>query len=466
MLVMAIEAAKQIADKGRPISGFNVQDVTFRAAICIPSSAQGIETSFHLRPAKNMESKRLWWFDFKVCTLENETWTDNCTGSIQVVYGDKEEELDKGVEVELHESRLRDYAAAMATCKSQMSGEKMYDTLAKSGYGYGPAFQLVRELSLNKPGSSVAALVQNFSSSSGETIHPTTLDCIFQTSIWGAVPSDSEKIPTVVLTHIDRLWVDSQATASQDLKTYSSCEEVSQFIGPATSIVALGDSLHKSLVSVQGLRMNIVSAPDEAGNAGESVDSLCHQIVWKPDLKLLSDVEITQLCKTESACDAEHDSLSNDLDFLIAVRVTEALSQISEEGIQASQPHLKKYHSWLVHRQKQLEEGQLTISVEGWKVLLADPGYVQKVEQRVLGTKQGYLYASVAQHLRKLLSGELDPSTFLKNGEMINEAYHELVSRVFSVTSLIFSNQIRSTNPMASVDWSNISIFSLIVIPK
>jgi hypothetical protein len=427
MLVMAIEAAKQLADKGRPISGFNVQDVTFRAAIRIPTGAQGIETSFHLRPAKNMESKRSGWFEFKVCTLENETWTENCTGAIQIVYGDKEEELDKAVEVEIQEAQLKAYAAALMTCSSHMTGEKMYDTLARSGYGYGPAFQLVTELSWGKPGSDVTAAVRNYWSSSRETIHPTTLDCIFQTSIWGAVPSDTDDIPTAVPTHIDRLWVDNQAISSPTLNTYSSCAEVSQFLGPATSIVVLNESQQKTLISVQGLRMNIVSTTDPSASAGNSVDSLCHQVSWKPDFKLLSDVEIIQLCKTETATDSGRTELYKDLDLLIAARIMETIPSVS---FQASQPHLKKYHNWLINRQRQLEESQLQTDIDDWRDRLTDPIHVQKIEQRVQVTKQGHLYASVAQNLSKFLSGELDPSSFLDGGDLLNEACHEFVSCV------------------------------------
>lgn len=61
--------------------------------------------------------------------------------------------------------------------------------------------------------------------------------------------------------------------------------------------------------------MNIVRTTDISSSAGNSVDSLCHQIAWKPDLKLLSDVEITQLCETESATDSEGKEFCMDLDF-------------------------------------------------------------------------------------------------------------------------------------------------------
>ncbi|KAJ6127372.1 hypothetical protein N7523_002984 [Penicillium sp. IBT 18751x] len=437
MLVMAIEASKQMADNGRSISGFNLQDVTFRAAIRIPSSAQGIETSFHLRPAKNMQSNRSGWFDFKVCTLEHETWTENCTGSIQVLYGDKEEDLDRTVAVELQKAQVKAHADALTACSSQMSGKEMYNALSNSGYGYGPAFQLVSELSRSDLGSDVTAVIQNFSASSGDTIHPTTLDCIFQTSIWGVVPSHTDEIPTAVPTHIDRLWVDSQATASKTFITNSSCMEVSQFLGPATSIVALDENQQRTMVSIQGLRMNIVSTTDVLGGAGDSVDNLCHQVQWKPDLSLLSDVEVTRLCKVETTSSSGYDNLNCDLDFLIAARLTETLAHLSENGKQASQKHLKKYHDWLINRQKLLRDGQLTIAIDGWRDHLADPIYVQKVESRVQETKKGYLYAFVAQNLTKLTTGELDPSKCLQSGDMLNKVYHETVNQSNGLRGLV-----------------------------
>jgi hypothetical protein len=438
MLVMAIEAAKQIIDQSMPMIGFNVENVTFRAAIRIPSGSEGVETSLHLRPAQDLESKRSKWFNFKLCTLYNESWTENCTGSIQVLFDDKVEEIDMAIAAELQNSRRDAYAAAVADCKLNMSGEAMYDTLQNNGYGYGTAFQLVTELSRDSLTQSATAVVRNFSSSCGETVHPTTLDAIFQTSIWMAVPCGAVNIPTAVPTHIDRLWVDIEATTSQSFKTYGSCVETSQFIGPTTSIVVLDHSLRKTLVSVHGLRMSIINSPDLTGSTGESLDKLCHQISWKPELKLLSDLEIMQLCKAETPNDTERTSFLNALDFLLMVRITEALSHSSGKGVQASQPHLKKYHNWLIHRQKLLEETQREVPHDEWRSLMTDRDYIQKVEQRVRATKQGYVYASVAQDLTKFLSGELDPSTCFKDEDMLNEVYHEAVSVAFRDSLCLF----------------------------
>lgn len=419
MVVMGIEAAKQLADPSRPISGFNVRDVAFRAAIRVPSGAQGIETNFHLRPAKNMESKRSGWFDFNVCTFENEAWIDNCTGSVQIVYGDKEEEMEKALAVELQAAQRDAYSAAAQTSKLTMRGEKLYHTLEDSGYGYGPAFQLVQELSQGRAEAEVTALVQNFSTSLGETIHPTTLDAILQTAIWAAVPSETDRIPTAVPTYIETLWVDSHARSSTVLKVHGTCSEVSQFIGPSSNIVVLDDKLQKTLVSVAGLRMNIVDTPGLTDGVDGSADNLCHQIEWKPDLMLLSDAEIAGLCSAVSADAINHESFYEDLDIVLAARGTETLSALVETGFQPTNPKLKKYHTWLIHHQQMVSLGVAS--------QMTNRSYIEEAENRILGSKQGYMYATVARNLTKLLTGELDPSSLLE-GDMLKAAYREHVS--------------------------------------
>jgi hypothetical protein len=93
MLVMAIEAAKQLADVGRIIIGFNIKDITFHSALIIPVRPEGIETQFYMRPAEVSNEKDASWFDFRLCTCDDNKWSKNCKGSIQVVYEHIETEI-------------------------------------------------------------------------------------------------------------------------------------------------------------------------------------------------------------------------------------------------------------------------------------------------------------------------------------------------------------------------------------
>ena len=48
MLVMAIEASRQLADRGRQVKGYRLREVSFLKALVIPLTSDGIETHFHL----------------------------------------------------------------------------------------------------------------------------------------------------------------------------------------------------------------------------------------------------------------------------------------------------------------------------------------------------------------------------------------------------------------------------------
>jgi acyl transferase domain-containing protein len=56
MLVMAIEAANQMADLSRLIRGFELKDVRFMRALTVPQTIDGVETSLHLRRPTNDSS--------------------------------------------------------------------------------------------------------------------------------------------------------------------------------------------------------------------------------------------------------------------------------------------------------------------------------------------------------------------------------------------------------------------------
>ncbi|CAI7624844.1 unnamed protein product [Penicillium glandicola] len=431
MLVMAIEAAKQVAEQGRPITGYNIQEARFHAAMIVPPGTHGIETSFYLHPAKGMESKSSSCFEFRLCTCENEEWIENCTGSIQIVYAsDDEPEMDKRHTEELWVSQLEAYSDAIKACTLLVDGSCLYDRFLNSGYDYGEAFQLIEKLSLSPEQPCATAHVKRFSSSSGETIHPTTLDAILQTSVWTEVASETENIPKTVPKYVNHLWVASRAlenTSSSILRTYATRTVGSSFLGPSSDIFAFDKALHETLISIQGLGTDVDGTEHAEDNAPGSAEDLCYHVQWKPDLNLLSNRELTDLCLKEYLSSTDPADFFTDLDFMFMARITETLKILSEQQYNISQPHLQNYVDWMIHQQHLPNKDQLRFSSEPVKNRLIDLGYLQDVEDRLLNfNKRGYLYVTVARNLLKFLTDEMDPSTFFE-GEMIEEFYSEQV---------------------------------------
>lgn len=98
MIVMTIEAAKQMAKPGYSIRGYRFRDVTFHTALKTSLDPNGTETQFYLRPLANSEDRGTTWSDFRLYMFENEEWVENCRGNILVEYQEDESVVDRGKE--------------------------------------------------------------------------------------------------------------------------------------------------------------------------------------------------------------------------------------------------------------------------------------------------------------------------------------------------------------------------------
>lgn len=78
MLVMALEACKQMADVTRRVAGYFIKDATFHGALTIPADFEGVETQIQLRPLGDSSSKDLVMSDFRVSTNIDGHWSENC----------------------------------------------------------------------------------------------------------------------------------------------------------------------------------------------------------------------------------------------------------------------------------------------------------------------------------------------------------------------------------------------------
>ncbi|KAJ5894604.1 hypothetical protein N7495_006295 [Penicillium taxi] len=431
MLAMAIEAAKQVAEQGRTIAGFNIEEAKFLAAIIVPPGTLGIETSFYLRPTKNRQSKGSSWYDFRLCTYENKRWTENCTGSIQTVYTSDEDnaEMDKRQAEELQSYQLASCTDSEQACTLLVDRSNLYTHLQKSGYSYGDAFQLIKTLSLSPEKACVVAQVERFVSSAGEIIHPTTLDAIMQTSIFTTIISETEEIPTAVPTSVGNLWVASRALSNLScniLRTHATHNAGSTFLGPSVDIIAFDTKTNAVLISFEKLGTNVVGEVEPKDSSPESANDLCHHVQWKPNLNVLSNKEAADLCRGELSDLPDPSDFFNDVDFICMARISEALEMLNDQVFKPSNPHLEHYVEWMKYRQKLLDQGQIRFSSETWKIRLTDNSFLHNVEHQLLNlNKRGYLYVTIAQNLQNLLTGQLDPLSLLQEGNMLKEFFFE-----------------------------------------
>ena len=98
MLVMAIEAANQMADKTRSIEGFKITNTSFLRPLNVTLEPAGVETMFYLRPVREAIEGNNISMDFKICLHERDQLIENCRGTIKVTYQEYPGETDEGKE--------------------------------------------------------------------------------------------------------------------------------------------------------------------------------------------------------------------------------------------------------------------------------------------------------------------------------------------------------------------------------
>ncbi|KAI0543496.1 putative polyketide synthase [Xylaria curta] len=335
MLVMAIEAAYQLADPDKTVTAFIIKNVTLHSALNLPSNAApstGVEVNLFMRPRQDQDVKYAGWFDFRLCTHDDDTraWFENCHGSIQVVYETDENEtgyatgVDKGREERLwRESLCREYHDMAAMCTTRLEIGKFYDRLVDWGFDYGPAFRHMTAVASDGYGGA-AIEVKTFEMPTGTThvehiVHPASLDCIFQLIIAAMTNAGTVKLVTGIPTHFDSIWLSATGLShpgAQYVKAYGRAKRLG-LRQTETSIGVVDASGTRALLKIDGFVATDISRSidDDTSEQLESSAStpLCHTIEWRPDLDTLSAAQIRCLGAYKHNATLDSDNFQNEL---------------------------------------------------------------------------------------------------------------------------------------------------------
>ncbi|KAI0100021.1 putative polyketide synthase [Nemania sp. FL0031] len=335
MLVMAIEAAHQLADPDKTVTAFIIKNVTLHSALNLPSDAApstGVEINLFMRPRRDQDVKYAGWFDFRLCTHDNDTrsWFENCHGSIQVLYEADENEtgratgVDKGHEERLWRASLcREYHEMAAACTTRLEIGEFYNRLVNWGFDYGPAFRHMTAVASDGCGGA-AIEVKTFEMPAGTThaehiVHPASLDCIFQLIIAAMTNAGTVKLVTGIPTHFDNIWLSATGLShpsAQYVKAYGRAKRLG-LRQTETFIGVVDASGTRALLKIDGFVATDISRSidDDAGEQLGSSTSipLCHTIEWRPDLDTLSTEQITRLGAYKHDVAPDSDNFQNEL---------------------------------------------------------------------------------------------------------------------------------------------------------
>ena len=83
MIVMALEAALQLSETDRSVTGFRLRNVAFKVALDLSNN---LEIRMSLRTTKTHGNAGVFWPHFTNFSFKDGKWTEQCTGSIHLQY--------------------------------------------------------------------------------------------------------------------------------------------------------------------------------------------------------------------------------------------------------------------------------------------------------------------------------------------------------------------------------------------
>nr|ALQ32849.1 putative polyketide synthase [Fusarium foetens] len=403
MLLVAIEAAEEMASSDPAVFGYNIDIAEFMSPIVIPETWEDrLETQTRLRV---VDSTR---FDVCIFTYSRNEWVECFNASISVEYRDTDRNEERRVN---HEHIKSQYEKVAKSCTSPVDSRVFYHDAVEAGLQYGDWFQLMHDILWDGKTSAVASVdlpQPRFNIRS--LVHPAVLDQAFQVLRAGSSQQPAANVPV----RLENAWFSSKAWTTPSVRWMCSATPTVNGYGEQGKVIALGEG-GEVLCCIERAVTSAVS-----GGITQRAKKLAYSIEWKPQFSMLSSNQLTRLCaanavpKDDSAVLENHSKLCHTLE-LVAARV---LKRIDKSRIPAD---LQRHVEWMEHHVSKLsaehQDEAMKISGEELESRLAEVDSVLPAWK---------LYTTCARKLPEILSGELDPLQVVFESDQADVFYSDL----------------------------------------
>lgn len=430
MVVMAIEALKQIQSEDGDLADFELTNVSFTAPIVVDEGSSGNEVQLSLVPAAKSLGKKHVGYKFRILAKRNDgSWSEVCDGTIAShkptkatldINGQHEEE-------NLWRAAVNAYEETVARSQISIGAADMYRKIDEtSGLQYGPAFQCLSDVHSDKDGNSHAKLVALDAAvaenSKPFTIHPATLDNVFQAAIPALSKAMTESMTTLVPSRLTRLWVSRKGAGAGTEVVHAKANFTSRRSAAAWASVFSQPDMRMT-VKVEELEMTEVAREQGTEESDQAVVAKCHELEWKVDPSILTLPEMQQYCMQHRGTGPEPEEWYTGVRLMILGFAQQAFKTMKQADEKPIQP-LERYAAWL-------RAGLDRHWASGSPEPLPSGLELQELASHFESTgHRGSVGALVGRNLRDILVGDMDPlATFLADDEQFLANIYEEFNR-------------------------------------
>lgn len=460
MLVMAIEAAKQLAEDQHgdheTIHGYELRDVSIVTALRVPDTEKGIEVMVQLHPrrtgTKAAPSATLNEFTVSSWSEEAREWTVHARGLVSVTL---QSSLSPAMQRELDlEAQARKEAFQQAKDVCQKPARSfLYDNVETIGMVYGPTFRNVNELWAGPSASygtitvpdTKAIMPQEFEYPC--VVHPATLDSVLHLLFPSITEEEQSLSEAVVPVSFDRVFISANIPRAPgtSLHGMSSAQKVG-YTTWTSSISISDETLSTPLIIMEGLGLASVGGNTDNSDEVLETRASCFDQVWREDVDLLAPKRIKELVYERTIPNADDESVLDLLEYVCLVHIYRCLEWLkTPEGIEHTPQDgfWKLYVEWMEDCKRafppldpnpEVIEGKLKSARE--RIALSESGdiTVQMVDR-------------IGDNLSNIFTRKVEPLQVMTEGDLLYTFYRGAFGTSFNSNVAEYVGMIADKNP-------------------
>ncbi|KAF5639068.1 polyketide synthase [Fusarium sp. NRRL 52700] len=466
MLVMAIEASRQMADISRVVKGFRILDARFNVALRVPATQNGLETHFYMQPSReHPDTVARTVRKFSLSSYEGGEWREHCHGLVVTEYEQPYTVVDDGREdFEFQEACKNRLADVEKASKVETSFRQLYEHLSTVGLDFGATFQTLRDIRCGDIGEAVATVERQDLESlmplgylQDHLIHPTVLHGILQSIIVSLTKGGREIDQFMVPSEIGDLWVSADPSTSKFDAVRVSCS--GKFLGirqAEARIVGMDVNTGKAICTVDNFVITTV-ARNEGSSSSDAARRLCFNLDYKVDPVLLDQETADKTLQPDAKCGAtaQQAQLIQEVEMMCFLYVKRFWDSIYDENRDAkSVPYHKKYIAWIKHQLEKYDAGLIPHALPEWRERAADDEYISQMETKLLteGSAEGKLVVNVGRELPNILAGKSDALELLFKDKLVENVYRSGVGAEIGYDRMVaYIDALAHKNPALRV---------------
>lgn len=444
MLIMALEAVKEMCPISRQLTGFYVKEACFASPIIIQETFEShTETILHLHPVQKPYEKESRWSDIKIFARFDQRWVECFRASIETQYEAQIDDIDGGLENKLSTKGITEgIEQAKASCTMTFDPKVFYNTCRDHGIKYGDWFQVLDGIHWDGVRETIARVdVSTSKYCTAGIVHPAVLDALFQVMMVYTSKSLESKTPKTEIPYkISDAWFASsgwQPPTTSTIHLWAPGGRTLSEQKAQRSVYALADN-GMLLCAMRNIILSPVSTDMPAKTSSRQ---LLYGIDWKPQLSLLSSNQLYQWCRA----DYFPDNAATMVDYYHLLRsalsrtVHITLSQLSDENRQTVPVPLQKYVAWMEHLVQQSPVLQVSDSTSEEL-----PDTLSRLEEMQPDWK---IFPAVARNLKSILSGETNPLSLAFDSGLAEAFYKSMFRTVCDQRLRTFLELAAHENP-------------------